>query len=849
MNYASRLFVYCVSALATAAAVIPDASANEEPQAAIAPQALGDALEEWAIRNGKQLMFDADLAAGKRTQGVAAGVSGMEALAQLLEGTGLIYRVLNEKTVSIFPKKIEPVSGQNRASSAIGADMSLAQAADSEPDRGQEQEPAPMGRGERDDKATLEEIVVTAQKRQERLIDTPQAVSVLQADMLAKLGATQFRDFANSVPGLNFTTAGAGYNQLSLRGVTTGIDVSATVGTYVDEVPYGSSSGFATGAQLGLDMGLFDVDRIEVLRGPQGTLYGASAMGGLLKYVTKRPDSARFRADVQTGISATQDGGVSYNGSLAINTPLITQKAALRVSSFFSRDGGFTDNVTLGNKDVNAADVYGGRADMLLTPNEKLSVRFTAFLQNIARNGESSADFAFSGAPISGDLNQTRSLDEPFDQRFRLVSGTLAYDFGPATLTSISSYQTVDTTYHADVSLIDLPFCAVSAAGACSAIAWEFKPSTDKFTQEVRLASSGNNTLEWLFGGFYTHESSTRSLGFELRDVAGQPIPNDVLQGSFPSRFAEYAAFGDLTWHFTNRLDMTAGLRYAHNSQDFAQLLSFGVFHFDQPQTPSSEEVVTYLANARYRFNDHSTGYVRYATGYRPGGPNFVVPDPDTGQPVGNPTFAADKLKSYELGYRAESFDRRFGIDAAVYYIDWSDLQVLVNVKNFSGYDNAASGARVRGAELAVTARPISSFTMNCALAYQNAQMAKDEPNLGAREGDRLPNVPRLTASLNADWKIPVGSLQPTIGATVRHVGSRNASFDVSPPANPQFFLPAYTSIDLRTGIEINSVSLQLYAHNLFDRRGELSAYTFYGSSRVTMLQPRTIGITVAAHF
>src|SRR5205807_1213614 len=197
--------------------------------------------------------------------------------------------------------------------------------------------------------------------REERLIDTPQSVSVLSSNDIAKLGATKFSDFANTVPGLSFQTSGAGFTDITLRGVTAGFDISPTVGLYVDEVPYGSSTTFGFGAQVALDVGLFDLDRVEILRGPQGTLYGASTMGGLI--------------------------------------------------------------------------------DLLFIPTDALTVRLTGFLQDISRDGEPTADYTFAGAKPYGRLDQNRRLTENFTERFELVSGTGTYDFGPVTLTSISSYQ------------------------------------------------------------------------------------------------------------------------------------------------------------------------------------------------------------------------------------------------------------------------------------------------------------------------------------------------------------------------------------------------------------------------
>lgn len=202
------------------------------------------------------------------------------------------------------------------------------------------------------------DIVVTAQKKAERLLETPQSATAISGEDLARINAVQFRDFANSVPALSFTTAGPGQTQLTLRGVTAGNDIGPTVGVYVNDVPYGSSTAFTNASSLSLDAGLFDMDRIEVLRGPQGTLYGASTMGGLIKYVTAAPELDVLSGSAQAGVSDTRHGGISYNGTVAVNAPIVTDKIALRANGFYSHDGGFIDNLALGRKDVNRSRVY-----------------------------------------------------------------------------------------------------------------------------------------------------------------------------------------------------------------------------------------------------------------------------------------------------------------------------------------------------------------------------------------------------------------------------------------------------------------------------------------------------------
>jgi outer membrane receptor protein involved in Fe transport len=696
--------------------------------------------------------------------------------------------------------------------------------------------------------SVLEEVVVTAQKFEQKLSETPLSVTAISARNLEVLGATQFRDFASTVPSLTFTTSGVGSTQVNLRGITTGNNISPTVGIYVDEVPYGSSTPFASGAQLALDVGLFDVSRIEILRGPQGTLYGASTMGGLLKYVSVLPDVSAFGATARAGVVNTSGGGVGYDAAAAINAPLGDDKAALRMSGFYTHDSGFIDNLTNGRDDVNESKVYGGRADLFMKPADKLSLRLAAFAQDIDRDGTASADFGLaSGEPVDGDLDQRRLRAEPFEQEFRLVSGTLTYDFENAALTSISSYQTVRSHAITDVSEFFGP--ALAAGGiVLGSIEVEKENETDKFTQEVRLAATGT-LLDWSIGGFYTDEQSNQFQTLNSSTPDGAVFPVDLLTVNLPSTYEEYAGFGTLTWHLTQQLDFTGGARYAHNSQRFEQIGS-GPLIFSVPERSESDSIVTYLATIRYRASDNLMSYVRYATGYRPGGPNVVLNDL-SGQPLADPTFGADKLRSYEGGIKASTADGRFGVDAAVYFIKWDDLQINA-VRNGLGVVDNAAAAESKGAELTLTLVPTPQLTLVGAFGYVDAELSEDAPDLGGLEGDRLPDTPEFTGTLSADYSFEVGGREAFLGTTVRHVTDRVSSYDAS-AGSPQYDLPEYTTVDLRTGLQLGSARLQLYVRNAFDERGKLSATTAFsalgGPVWVSLVQPRTIGFNVITQF
>lgn len=700
------------------------------------------------------------------------------------------------------------------------------------------------------DEEAQNEIVVTAQRRAERLIETPQSVTSLSGDHLERIGASQFVDFANTVPGLQFTTQGAGSAQVSMRGVTTGADIGPTVGIYVDDVPYGSSSAFANGVRRALDVGLINIDRVEVLRGPQGTLYGASSMGGVLKYVTRAPSLTEFGGSARLNVADTNSGAMSTLASGTINAPLAHDRVAIQATGYYSRVGGYADNVTTGDRDVDTGDIYGGRVDLLAKPSDTLTIRLAGFVQNIERDGGSYASMALDGTPVAGELDQVHPLAEPFRSRFRLFSGTVEKDFGGATLTSVTSYQNAHTFAVTDGSAVYAPILQFFFGIPAQAVGVNEVARTRKFTEEVRLASSGSGPVEWQIGGFYTNETSLLQQIADTFGAGGAPIPVNVVTARIRSSYEEYAAFGNLTYHITDRFDVSGGLRYARNNQSFEQDAS-GLLVTSGPLRKSDEDVVTWLANARYRFTPHIIAYTRFATGYRPGGPNFLVLNPATGAPAAPDTYKSDTLASYEIGFRAETPDRTFGADLSAFFIDWNDIQLLTAVSGVTTYLNAG-GAHIKGLELTLTARPSRSFSLTGAFALNDGYVTDDNAALGAAEGERLPNTPHFTAAVDADYRFSSSPLLPFAGATFRYVSDRTASFDANAQL-PQYRLPEYTSVDLRAGLTAGPVDVQLYVRNLFDERGQLSAQTvlsgFGGPAQVTILRPRTIGIQLSTRF
>lgn len=829
------------------------AQAEETVEFRIPPQPLETAILAFADQTGAQVATSSDSIADLKTKGVSGRLTPRSALEQLIAGSDLEIRSEGEHSFSLLARPgTRGSEGAHAASDATSSPSREAAPSNTEKSKAEENTTSRNTGGAGGDSPAaviIEEIIVTAQKREERLFDVPQSVTVLSDESLNRLGATQFRDFANTIPGLNFNTTGAGFTQIALRGITTGYDVGQTVAIYVDEVPYGSSTNVTGSARRALDVGLFDLDRIEVLKGPQGTLYGASAMGGLIKYVTRSPDTTSFGAELRTGVSSTHEGDVSYNGAGTLNVPLSDQ-TAMRLTGFYSHDGGFVDNLSLAREDVDRATISGGRADLLFAPNDAFSIRLSGFLQDISRDGQATADYSFStNKPLWGDeLSQRRLVPEPFDQSYRLISATANYNFGPATLTSISSYQTVESDVLYDLSVVFLPILASTGRTNYSAIGFKDDVNTDKFVQELRVANNTIGRWDWVLGGFYTKEDSDFDQSILPVDLAGQPVSDNLLLTLTPSTYEEYAAFGNVTWRLNEKFDVSGGLRFARNREETMRVGS-GLFGTSRPLRKSDDDVLTYLANARYHLSENAIAYVRYSTGYRPGGVNFVLNDPITGEPIADPTYDADTLDSYEIGFKGQTEDRRYDIDVSLFYIDWSDIQITAVRNGVGTRINAPDGATVQGVELGFTTRPSDSLSIVGAAAYQDATMNEANADIRAAKGERLPNVPRVTATLGADYLLSQGPLEPSLGATLRYVSDRNANFAAA-LAPPQYPLSEYLTVDLRAALTVGRVVTQIFVRNVFDERSELAMFNWNSTyAQAAVLQPRTVGLTATMRF
>ena len=714
------------------------------------------------------------------------------------------------------------------------------------------------------DNAGGEEIIVTAQKRAQTLLDVPQSVSVVSGETLERNSAQTFQDYLKLVPGLQATQANPGEARLVLRGINTG-GVSATVATYIDETPFGSSTSLVNGAVLATELDTFDVARVEVLRGPQGTLYGASSLGGVLKYVTNEPDTTMFEARARGSLETVDGGDLSYLGSAVVNIPL-GDTLAVRATGFYRDMSGFIDSIGTGGSDVeeniDGYQSYGGRISALFKPSEAFSVRLTALFQNLDSEASSAVESdSITFRPLNGALTQSQYVPTFTNVAYRLYTGTIVGDLGFAEVTSVTSYGTLHDTLRDDFTAYYGTLLGLYGSGSDRAvdIGLAQQNNIDRFTQEVRIAGD-TARFEWLVGGYYSNEDAALLQRLDALDpgtldvFAGLPQLADII---LASKYEEFAGFANATVHFGPQFDLTLGGRYSHNDQSANQTAT-GLLGTEPASSTSSEDVFTWSVAPQFNISENATLYARAAKGFRPGGPNVLPP----GAPADTPsTFQSDSIISYELGFKAQTSDRSFAIDIAAFHIDWDDIQLLAQVNGF-GINANGGQARSDGVEFTATLRPVPGFTTSVNGAYTDAKLTEDTDLLtvGGRDGDRLPYTPRFSIATNVDYEWDFSpQAQAYVGGSIRLLGDRPGNFSAGFLAvnGRQPELEGYEAVDLRAGLVFDRFSLEFYAKNLTNAQGLTSvsitpaypaAGEFPGGAVGTgIIRPRTFGVTLGA--
>jgi len=629
-------------------------------------------------------------------------------------------------------------------------------------------------------------------------------------------------------------------------------------------------------------------------------LYGAGSEGGLLKYVTNPPDPTKFAAAVQVGGEDVAHGEAAGSGKGMINLP-IGERAAFRLSGYYETMPGYIDDPSLGKTDLNHGYRDGVRAALLVNFTDNLSIRLNAFGQDLHTDGSPSTDVVGAtnlGAtppanqlqPQNGDFDQQRFIDEPDTFKYRIYSGTLAWNIGWGTFTSITSYGTTDQSGLSDVTSVPaapgagpgtgtfgdvvttlLPFIPPpppAGATATAGLAETQTTNIKKWTQEFRLASATAQTLEWQVGAFYTRESSVLAQTLPVFYIPTQvyaPLSESLGGPSFENAtlealYREWAGFAEFTYHFSPQWDLGLGGRWSENKQSANETVN-GVLPTLQGSPEqltsgdSTDTDFTYSIAPRWHVSQDTMVYGRIASGYRPGGPNDLPFNAPASVPR---TYHSDETINYELGVRTDLLDKRFSVDLAAFLVDWKKIQLFefVQTSGQVGYGINANGgtARSKGLEWTLAATPVTGLTFTLTGAYVDAYLTSAAPDAGGNEGDRLPYVPKWSTSLDGayTWRA-FSDFNAFAGATWSYMGSRFNDFSTSglvPDVRPE--LPSYETVDLRAGLENGRWTFELYGKNVGDTHG-IAYYVNAGSPNyggvLNYVQPRTIGALVMARF
>ena len=750
--------------------------------------------------------------------------------------------------------------------------------------------PAPVQESGKETPET-EAIIVTATRRSESVRDVPFNVQAISSSTLGNMGATDIVDFARTVPGLSISDGGARTGvTLVLRGLRTGNEtgLAPTTTVYVDEVPMDLPY---RGAPL--DLKLIDIERVEVLRGPQGTLFGGGAIGGTLRYISKKPgfNNAEGRTGVE--LSTTRLGGINYNATAMVNLP-IADWAALRVNVAHFNNDGFVDNVRLGLKNVNDDKTTSARIALRLQPSADLSVDISYYRQN-ARYGEASQLF---------ESQPSNTLAFAFDGnaqfKAQLANITLGYDFGWADLTASSSYVDERMTSYTDstYAIRDVIFGSFLDAADLP----EFLVVTDRvaksynFTQEVRLVSSSDGPFDWIIGAYYkkgrVREDQQELVpipfpgqaAFEQNIIGAELNDNKEYTYQQIDKTRQIAAFGELNYQITDAWRASVGGRVFNirgNGNFYAIDQWLGQNARDSNGMARTVPLPSELATGRYRakgsvwrFNtsykfDDSLIYLTIAQGFRPGGFNSATPN--TGIPPEGRQFESDDLISYELGTKLSLANDRVYLSSSIFRIDWSDIQTTVRTPLGFTYLGNAGKAVSQGLEAEINVHDIlaQGLSFNLGYSYTDAKLTETISRIGFK-GERMPLVPRHALSLMADYSAKIsGDVKAGLMWLTTYTSGAYADFGRFKPitisgstqpsatANPQYLpIKSYWLTNLSFRIENGNWSARIFADNLLGVRYTTSrryqnANSPYAGSAVgyTANRPRTIGIALTKEF
>jgi outer membrane receptor protein involved in Fe transport len=715
------------------------------------------------------------------------------------------------------------------------------------------------------DGPALEEIIVTATKRVEPIQDVPISISAITADDVRTRGLTQYADFLNSVPGVFYQDSGPGKGTIRIRGIS-GVEggVPSTTATYFGE----SVTSILTNQGGKPNLRLVDIDRVEVLRGPQGTLFGADALAGVVRIIPSAPQADAFETRIGVrGFATAHSSDESYHAEGVLNVPLITNRLAARVVAYRDRIAGYIDNDFAGqpeidysdgfglpsgslvspaipafrHKDVDIEDTWGVRGALRWNVNDQFTIDLTHVAQDVQQDGEPFVQDAV------GAFAQSRGTEVfqrgGYGERLNLTSLVGDYAWTNLALTSVSSWTKLQRFANQDV--IDL-----AAQGLGVPLPWTLLDRSEGrlFTQEIRLQSRNESRLQWLIGAFYLHATSDAAQ--LIPDFSCPACLPTVLAGQDfafsvgPTRIFEQeqrSAFGQASLRFAERWTLGVGARYleADLTSPFPAL--DGILSGGAPTPPTvegSNDEFNPSGFLRFEPNADLTAYLQASRGFRSGQANQALPDPCSADAQGlnvQPITDPDTLWNYELGVKSRHANGRLTVNAAVYRYRWSGVQLLALLP--CGFAVIVNGGDAigKGAELELVAEPTDAWRMNLSVAYNHSEFDKVVPSSGYTEGQRLPDAPRVNGSAGLQRSFHLsGQWGGFIRGDYTYVG--NVISQYGP-------IRAYDTTNVRLAFQRNDLSLELFGRNVFDERGILTRGDPAFGSHLTLTRPREVGV------
>jgi iron complex outermembrane recepter protein len=741
--------------------------------------------------------------------------------------------------------------------------------------------------------AQLQEIVVTAERRKSTVQKTPMSITAITGRALQQQGLLDMLSVAQQVPGVSFKTSGPGQTEYEMRGLTSTGGESPTVGVYLDDVTL-TPAAFGLNGKTVIDPSLYDLDRVEVLRGPQGTLYGAGSMGGTIRFETNQPDPQSFSGSAESILSDTDSGGgFNHTENAMLNLPLGHDVAALRLVGTEQTVDGWIDRVVLNQfpteiddstarGDVahatpsmviphsNTETLRGGRAELLLRPTDRFTVTGLIMHQSIAQDGSNTID----SPPLNDAHYQPFNVAEPFADTFDLYSLSAEYDFDAFQVKSVTGYWDREQTQTQDISEAmqyyiggffgpssSFPFSSTQTVTEGGATLYGFgagsiteDEGTHQFSQELRLSSTGDGALRWVAGGYYNHYGAVDHV-FSYYPISTTGFDADFGTNNLADNHRalgvdQYALYGQLSYELPYHLEATAGARYYTYHSDSATSVS-GVSASGPTSTLygiAQNSGVTPKATLAYVRDETTTVYATLSKGFRPGGPNSPIPVPPCA--VAAPAqFGPDSVWNYELGAKQRMLGNRLGVSGDVYYEDWTGVQQEASPACGFNYTANAGTAHIDGAELEISWIIAPGLTVSQNAGYTHAYNVQTVPIAGVVAGDRLLNVPQVTANSSLTYKIPVGADRDIMTSISNsYTGSMQ---DITFYRNT---LPAYDIVTFRGGLEADRWSAYMFIDNLGNTKallGDTNALSANVSifNRVTINQPRTIGVDLSYRF